>query len=163
MKFFLKQSASVILFMSACVSAVPAVAADHASAADTQEIRDLFLRQAAAATAHDIDAIDRVLAHAAPGQPDPVSFIARSYQFWGREAVMEHFRAIFKGTWRFEPQQDAIRIVPLNADAAHIYAPTKVTFGAAGKLAVTAIFLMSETAIRTPDGWRIATIVPVPA
>ena len=82
------------------------------SAADLAEIRALFLRQAAGETAHDIAAIEAVLARALPGEPDPVNFIARAYRFWGREAVIEHFRAVFTGTWRFEPDEEAIGICP---------------------------------------------------
>jgi hypothetical protein len=132
------------------------------SSADIEEIRALFLRQAAGETAHDIDVIDAVLARSAPGQPDPVNFVARAYCFWGREAVIDHFRTIFAGTWRFEPDQSAIRVIPLGADVAHIYAPTRITAGAAGKQAASFQFLVNEFAIRTPDGWRISAIVPVP-
>jgi hypothetical protein len=67
------------------------------SAADVEEIRTLFLRQAAGETAHDIRVIEAVLAHTPPGQP------------------------------------------------------------------VTHSFLIKEFAIRIPDGWRISSIVPVPA
>ena len=133
------------------------------SSADVAEIRALFLRQAAGETAHDIGAIDAVLARTSPGQPDPVNFVARAYRFWGREAVLEHFRTIFSGTWRFEPDEDAIRVVPLGPDAAHIYAPTLITAGRAEKPASTYQFHVNEIAIRTADGWRISTIVPVPA
>jgi hypothetical protein len=132
------------------------------SATDVEEIRDLFLRQAAGETAHDIQAIDAVLARTLPGQPDPVNFVARAYCFWGREAVIDHFRTIFAGTWRFEPDQGAIRVTALGPDVAHIYAPTRITAGAAGQQAATYSFLINEFAIRTPDGWRISTIVPVP-
>lgn len=142
--------------------ALPARAADSVGPQDLREIRAVFLRQAEAATAHDIDGMDAVFAPAVPGQPDPVSFIARAYSFWGREAVMEHFRVIFRGTWRFEPDQDAIRIIPLGTDTAHIFAPTRVTLDLRGAPA-TVPFLMEEIAIRTPAGWRIATIIPVPA
>ena len=142
--------------------ALPAGAAEAIGPDDLREIRAVFLRQAEAATAHDIGGIDAVLAYAAPGQPDPVSFVARAYRFWGREVVMEHFRAIFRGTWRFEPDQDAIRILPLGADTAQIFAPTRVTLDVNGAPA-TQPFLVEEIAIRTADGWRIATIIPVPA
>jgi hypothetical protein len=133
------------------------------SAADVEEIRNLFLRQAAGETARDIDVIESVLAKAEPGQPDPVNFVARAYRFWGREAVVDHFRTVFAGTWRFEPDEEAIRILPLGADVAHIYAPTRITIGPAGEEAVTHRFLVNEFAIRTAEGWRISTIVPVPA
>ena len=133
------------------------------SAADVEEIRALFLRQAAGETAHDIQVIDDVLARTPPGQPDPVNFVARAYCFWGREAVLDHFRTIFGGTWRFEPDQSAIRVMPLGPDVAHIFAPTRITVGPAGQQAATYPFLINEFAIRTPGGWRISAIVPVPA
>ncbi len=131
--------------------------------ADIRQIRDLFLRQAAAETAHDLAGIDAVLASAVPGQPDPVNFVARAYRFWGRDAVLEHFRTIFKGTWCFEPDLDAIRILPLGPGIAHIYAPTRITAGAAGQPGTTYQFLVNEFAVRTAQGWRITAIVPVPA
>lgn len=129
---------------------------------DLREIRALFLRQAAGETAHDIEVIESVLALAPAGQPDPVNFVARAYTFWGREAVLAHFRDVFAGTWRFEPDEGAMRVVPLGPDTAHIYAPTRITAGAAGRPEATFQFLVNEIAIRTPDGWRISAIVPVP-
>ncbi|MER8632963.1 nuclear transport factor 2 family protein [Mesorhizobium opportunistum] len=133
------------------------------NAADVEGIRALFLRQAAGEAAHDIEVIEAVLARPLPGQPDPVNFVARAYRFWGREAVIDHFRTVFTGTWRFEPDEEAIRVVPLGPDVAHIYAPTRITAGPAGQEAVTYTFLVNEFAIRTPEGWRISAIVPVPA
>jgi hypothetical protein len=133
------------------------------SAADIEEIRNLFLRQAAGETAQDIRVIESVLARTPPGQPDPVNFVARAYRFWGREAVIDHFRTVFTGTWRFEPDEDEIRILPLGPDTAHIYAPTRITVGAAGAESATYNFLVNEIAIRTAEGWRISAIVPVPA
>jgi hypothetical protein len=137
--------------------------ATSASPADIEEIRNLFLRQAAGETAHDIQVIESVLARTQPGQPDPVNFVARAYRFWGREAVIDHFRTTFTGTWRFEPDEDAIRVMPMGPDVAHIFAPTRITAGAAGKEPAVVTFLVNEFAIRTPEGWRISAIVPVPA
>jgi len=133
------------------------------SVADIEEIRKLFLRQAAGETSHDIEVIESVLACTPPGQADRVNFVARAYRFWGRDAVIDHFRTVFSGTWRFEPDQDAIRIVPLGPDTAHIYAPTRITSGDVGKAATTYTFLVNEIAVRTAEGWRISAIIPVPA
>lgn len=129
---------------------------------DLRDIRALFLRQAAAETAHDIEVMDSILARPPAGRPDPVNFVARAYTFWGREAVLDHFRAVFAGTWQFEPDEDAMRVIPLGPDTAHLYAPTRITAGAAGQPAATFQFLVNEIAIRTADGWRISAIVPVP-
>ena len=155
---------SLLAALSLCLlTAVTSAHAADVTATDTQEIRDLFLRQATAETAHDIDALDGMFANGAPGEPDPVSFVARAYRFWGRDAVTEHFRKTFTGTWSIEPDQSAIRIIPLNGDTVQIYAPTRVTLGAAGQPAKTATFLINEFAIRTSKGWKIAAVIPVPA
>jgi hypothetical protein len=151
--------------LAVCLAASAAQAASGGgvTAADTQQIKDLFFRQAAAESAHDINALADILAQPGPGEPDPVSFVARAYRFWGRPAVMEHFRKTFIGTWHMEPLPDQVRIIPLNAQTAQIYAPTRITLGPAGAPATTATFLINEFAIRTPQGWRISAIVPVPA
>ena len=130
---------------------------------DRQEVKAVFLKQAAAATAHDIAAFEQVFAPTPAGQPDPVSFVARAYQFWGRPALIEHFTETFKGVWKFEPDAERVKIIPLTPDTAEIYAPTQVTSGTSSETAKTAPFLVYEVAVRTPEGWRIAAIVPVPA
>jgi hypothetical protein len=153
----------------ALVVATAAHADDRAGSAgrfteqDRQEVKDLFLRQAAAATAHDIVAFEDVFATAAPGQSDPVVLVARAYQLWGKPALLAHFTETFKGVWKFEPDIAQIRIMPLNADVAHLYAPTQITQGANEASARTGPFNVYETAVRTPQGWRIASIAPVPA
>ncbi len=141
--------------------ALPARAGDSVSPGDLQEIRALFLRYAAGESAHDIDAIDATLVHAAPGQPDPVGFVGRAYRFWGREAVMQHFREIFRGTWRAEPELEAMRIIPLGADTAQIFVPTRITFAPGGTV-TTQLFLINKLVLRTAEGWRIAVTVTAP-
>jgi ketosteroid isomerase-like protein len=130
---------------------------------DIHDIRELFLRQADAETSHDIDALDNILIRIEPGQSDPVTFVARAYRFWGRDAVMEHFRKTFAGTWIMQPDTNEIRIIPITGDVAQIYAPCSITMGAPGKPANTTTYLINEFAVRTREGWKISAIVPVPA
>jgi hypothetical protein len=152
-----------VVVLAAANATAYAAATHRFTEKDRQEVKDVFLRQAAAATAHDIVAFERVLASAPPGQPDPIAFVARAYQFWGKPALIEHFKETFKGVWKFEPNVESIKIVPLTADVAQLYAPTQITLGASEASARSAPFLVYEVAVRTPEGWRIASIVPVPA
>jgi hypothetical protein len=130
---------------------------------DLRDVGVLFLRQAAAETAHDVHGMETIILRAAPGEPDPVSMIARAYKFWGREAVIEHFRQTFEGVWAMEPDHAAIRILPITTDVAQIYAPCRITIGAPGRPPTTVAFLINEIAVRTGDGWKICTIIPVAA
>lgn len=155
-------AATVMAFIFA-TPAKAAMAAEDGAAADIQAVRALFLRQAAGATANDIHEMEAVFADAPAGQPDPVSFVARAYRYWGRAAVLAHFRRVFAGTWRFEPDEAAIRVTLLGKDVAQIYAPTRVTVGPVGQPPTVSQFHMTEFALRTSDGWRITTIVAVPA
>jgi hypothetical protein len=145
------------------LAGVTSAYAEGVTSQDTQEVRALVLRKAAAETAHDLDGIAGTLAHAAPGQPDPVTYVARAYRFWGSEAVTVHFQKVFAGTWRVEPDQDAIRITPLNADTVQVYMPARITIGAVGQPATTSTYLINEFAIRTQAGWKIAAVIPVAA
>jgi hypothetical protein len=133
------------------------------SSADEQSVRTLFLTQVAAENAHDIATLDHVLADVSGDRPSPVSFVARAYRFWGKEAVMQHFHEAFAGTWHLEPDVSQLRVVPLGDDTAQLYVPTQVTLGAAGKPATTATFLINQFAVRTPQGWKFTAILPVPA
>jgi hypothetical protein len=154
---------ATVLLAATSARAQSAAPAQGFTDADRQAVRQVFLQQAAAATAHDIVAFERVLVSAPAGQPDPVAMVARAYQFWGKPALVEHFKETFKGVWKFEPDAEHIRILALNADVAELYAPTQITLGTTPALAKTLPFLVYEVAVRTPAGWRIAAIVPVPA
>uniref|UniRef100_E1T9M4 DUF4440 domain-containing protein n=1 Tax=Burkholderia sp. (strain CCGE1003) TaxID=640512 RepID=E1T9M4_BURSG len=160
-----KLFASLLLAVLLSAADVPAFAAPlrQFSEADRAEVKDVLLRQAAAATAHDIVAFEQVLVPVLPGQQDPIAMVARAYQFWGKAALIDHFKETFKGVWKFEPDVQHIKVIPLTPDVAQIYAPTEITLGASSASATTAPFLVYEVAVRTPAGWRIASIVPVPA
>ena len=155
--------ASAVCF-SLLLAMTPAPAgAGAVSPRDMQEIRDLFSSQTKAETDHDLAALNEMFASGYPGQPDPVSFVARAYRFWGKDAVIAHFQKTFAGTWSVEPDETAVRLIPLNDETVQIYAPTRVTIGAPGKAAATSVFLINEFAVRTPSGWKIAAVIPVPA
>ena len=130
---------------------------------DRQEVKDVFLRQAAAATAHDIVAFEGVFASAPAGQPDPVVLVARPYRFWGKPALIAHFKETFKGVWKFDPNVESIKIIPLTADVAQVYAETQITGGPLDAPSKPAPYLVYEVAVRTAEGWRIAAIVPLAA
>jgi ketosteroid isomerase-like protein len=152
---------SAIACTSLFVSDV-SIAAITFTEADQQQVKKIFERQAEAATAHDLDAFDAVFA-APSALGDPVVFVARPYQFWGKPGLIEHFRETFKGVWKFEPDLTKLRVIPLTPDVAQLYAPTQITLGRSPADAHTAAYLVYEIAIRTPAGWRISSIVPISA
>jgi hypothetical protein len=159
-RFFTARLAAAIVV--AAVASSVAYAQEKASG-DGEAVRALFLKQVDAENAHDLVRLDSILADSPDDQSSPVSFVARAYQFWGKKEVMKHFDETFKGTWHLEPDMTRSRIITVSADTMQIYVPTKVTYGASGKDAVTATFLINQFAVRTPQGWRFTAILPVPA
>jgi hypothetical protein len=161
----LKTLASFIaaVFLGTAGTAACAATTDGFDDQDRQAVRDIFLQQAAAATDHDIVAFEHVFASAPAGQPDPIMLVAAAHQFWGKPALIAQFKETFKGVWKFVPDVETIKIVPPSADVAELYAKVQITRGASEPSAKTAPFHVYEVAVRTPDGWRIASIVPVSA
>lgn len=45
---------------------------------------------------------------------------------------------------------------------AHVYVPIVFTIGAAGQEAQTARFLLNQIVVKTSEGWRVASILPIP-
>ncbi|VVE25843.1 hypothetical protein PCA20602_03388 [Pandoraea capi] len=138
-------------------------AATSFSDSDREQVTALFAKQANAATAHDLAAFESVLANPSSDGTDPVVFVARAYRYWGKAALVEHFRETFKGVWKFEPDMAQLRIVALTPDVAQLYAPTQITLGHTDADARTAPYLVYEVAVRTTEGWRIGSIVPIAA
>lgn len=159
------QFKTALYFVIACITLLvsnASIAATSFTETDRQKVKEVFERQAQAATAHDLDAFDAVFA--APSEiGDPVVFVARPYQFWGKSELIDHFRETFKGVWKFEPDLTKLRIIPLTPDVAQIYAPTQITLGHSPADARTAAYLVYEVVVRTPAGWRIGAIVPIAA
>lgn len=132
----------------------PAQTADAGPA----EARALFERFVAAQNAHDAAAVEALLWDS----PDFL-WVTRGQAVWGRAAAMERFRALYRGTWRLEPDMAQFRAVALGPGAAQLFVPVLFTIGAAGQPAQPVRFLMNQTLRREGDGaWRVASILPIP-
>jgi hypothetical protein len=138
--------------------AAMAVGARRAAAqAVNSEARPLFEQFVAAQNAHDTSAVEGMLWNS----PDFL-WITRGEAVWGREAAMERFRALYRGTWRLEPDMAKFRAVALGPEAAQLFVPVLFTIGAAGQPAQQTSFLMNQTLRREGDAWRVASILPIP-
>jgi hypothetical protein len=117
----------------------------------------LFERFVAAQNAHDPAAVEALLWNS----PDFL-WITRGVAVWGREAAMERFRALYRGTWRLEPDMAQFRAVTLGIGTAQLFVPVLFTIGPAGQPAQPTRFLLNQTLRREGDAWLIASILPIP-
>jgi ketosteroid isomerase-like protein len=129
-----------------------------AIAAPEDEVQATFDRFVAAQNAHDIRAVESLLL----GSPNFL-WITRGTPIWGHDSALKHFTALYDGTWRLDPEPSGLKITMIGDGVAQIYVPIIFTIGAPGQPPQQTRFLMNQVLIKTPDGWRVSSILPIPA
>lgn len=142
----------------AAMLALAISAALPARAAPDDEIRAAFERFVAAQNAHDGAAVRALLL-------DSPSFlwITRGTVIWGRDAAMQRFEGNYAGTWNLKPKSSELKVMLLNDGAAQLYVPILFTIGPAGQAAQESWTFINQTLVKTADGWKVASILPIPA
>ena len=128
------------------------------AAASPDEVRQTFERFVAAQNAHDLKAVEGLLV-------DSTDFlwITRGAPIWGREAALKRFKALYEGTWKLAPEAGGLKVVMLGESTAQLFAPISFSIGAPGQPPQTTRFLMNQVLVKTPGGWKVASILPIPA
>jgi ketosteroid isomerase-like protein len=129
-----------------------------AGATPQDEIRATFERFVAAQNEQDLAALKPLLL----ASPDFL-WITRGTPIWGRDAALKRFAALYQGTWHLEPDAASLKIMRIGQDTAQLFVPISFTIGAAGKPAQTTRFLINQMLVRTSAGWRVSSILPIPA
>lgn len=132
--------------------------ASVAGAAPEDEVRAVIDRFVAAQNAHDLAAVGELL-----WDSPQFLWITRGAPIWGRQPALTRFEALYRGTWRLEPALSDLRIMLVADGVAQIYLPIMFTIGAPGQEAQKTRFLMNQVLVKTPMGWKVASILPIPA
>jgi uncharacterized protein (TIGR02246 family) len=120
------------------------------------EVKAIFDKFVAAQNAHDLKAVGEIL------QDSPQMFwITRGQVYLGRDAALKRFGEYYQGTWALEPKVNEIKVIELSPDVTQLYAPTVFRIAAAGQTAQSSLFLLNQIYVRTPGGWRLASIFPI--
>lgn len=122
-----------------------------------EEVRATFDRFVAAQNAHDLAAVEGLL-YDAPG----FLWISRGNPVWGRDASIKRFEGLYQGTWKLSPESSSLKVMVLSDAAAQLFVPIVFTIGGPGQSAADSLFLMNQTLVKTRDGWKIASILPIP-
>lgn len=141
----------LLLAAAAALIALSAVAATP-----QDELRATFDRFVTAQNAHDLKAVEGLLLDS-----PQFLWITRGIPVWGRADALKKFGILYEGTWRLQPDPEAFKVVEIRGDMAQIFVPVVFTIGAPGEQARQALMYLNQTLIRTPAGWKIASILPV--
>ena len=131
--------------------------AGTARAASEDEVKALFARFIAAQNAHDLKAVGELL------QDSPqFLWITRGVPIWGRDAALKRFEALYQGTWSLDPKIDELKAIELQPGVVQLYVPITFMISPAGQTAQPARFLMNQVVVKTADGWKVSSILPIP-
>ena len=129
-----------------------------ATASTEDDVKMVFDAFVAAQNAHDPMAVSNTL-HDSPN----LLWITRGTTVWGKEAALKRFETLYQGTWKLEPEAGALKVMVLGSDTAQVFVPIVFTIGAPGQAAQATRFLMNQILVKTAAGWRVASILPIPA
>jgi ketosteroid isomerase-like protein len=139
------------------LSSLALTAAPLAMASPQDEVRQTFDSFIAAQNGHDVRAVENLLLDSAD-----FLWITRGMPIWGREAALKRFKSLYEGTWDLAPEASP-KVIMVGEVAAQLYVPITFKIGAPGQPAQTTRFLMNQVLVKTPAGWKITAILPIPA
>src|SRR3954454_14565331 len=140
------------------ISLILLAIAGVARAGSEDEVKALFAKFVAAQNAHDLKAVGELL------QDSPhFLWITRGMPIWGRDPALKRFEALYQGTWSLDPKMDELRVTELQSGVAQLYAPITFMIAPAGQTAQPMRFLMNMVLVKAGDGWKVSSILPIPA
>lgn len=82
--------------------------------------------------------------------------------YWGIDDVMQHLYDMYQTPFRIDPDYDEEKVVFLTPEVAETYAPVDITVAYGGQNPVPKPFVMVLLWIKTAQGWRMTTDIPIP-
>ncbi|GEO18342.1 nuclear transport factor 2 family protein [Microvirga aerophila] len=134
------------------------ICAGSAQAGTEDEVKAQFSKFVAAQNAHDLKAVSDTLLDS-----PQFLWITRGAPIWGREAALKRFEALYQGTWSLDPKTDELKVFEVQPGVAQLYVPITFMIAPAGQSAQPTRFLMNQTLVKTPEGWKVSSILPIPA
>ena len=122
------------------------------------EVRAAFARFVEVQNAHDTKALESLLADS-----PQFLWITRGVAIWGRAAALQRFAKLHEGTWRLEPEEALLRVVPIGEGVAQLYVPVTFTTGAQGEAPQRTRVFLNQVLVKTNGAWGVMSIFPVPA
>src|SRR6202040_2869627 len=121
-----------------------------------EEARQFFERFVSAQNAHDLATVGSMLWNS-----EDFLWVTRGVQVRGSKTALNVFGSYYKGTWHLDPDTNQLQATALPDGTVQILVPVTFTRGEPGQAAQQATFLISQTIIRDPNGWHVATILPI--
>jgi hypothetical protein len=126
-----------------------------------QEIKRIYKQLIDAENEHDLPSV-RDLVWNSPS----TLFVAKApvgwHGYWGIDDVMQHLHDMYQQPFRIDPIYGEEKVVFITPEIAETYAPVRITVAYGGQNPVPKPFVMVLIWIQTPQGWKMATDIPIP-
>jgi hypothetical protein len=126
-----------------------------------QEVKAVYKNLIVAENRHDLPTV-RELVWNSPS----TLFVAKapvSWQgYWGIDNVMQHLHDMYQQPFRIDPTYDDEKVVFITPEVAETYVPVQITVAYGGQNPVPKPFVMVLLWIKTSQGWKMTTDIPIP-
>jgi ketosteroid isomerase-like protein len=140
--------------------ALPGVANPHSDGKE-DAIKQIFKQLIDAEDRHDLPSVRAVVWNS----PSAL-FVAKApvgwHGYWGIDDVMQHLHDMYQQPFRIDPIYEEEKVVFITPDVAETYAPVNITAAYGGQNPVPKPFVMVLLWIKTSEGWRMTTDIPIP-
>jgi len=141
----------------AALAAALMICSGSVQAGAEDEVKAQFSKFVAAQNAHDLKAVGDMLLDS-----PQFLWITRGSPIWGREAALKRFEALYQGTWSLDPKTDELKVFEVQPGVAQLYVPITFMIAPAGQTAQPTRFLMNQILVKTPNGWKVSSVLPIP-
>ena len=141
----------------AALTAVLIICAGSVQAGPEDEVKAQFSKFIAAQNAHDLKAVGDMLLDS-----PQFLWITRGAPIWGREAALKRFEALYQGTWSLDPKTNELKVFEVQPGVAQLYVPITFMIAPAGQTAQPIRFLMNQILVKTTEGWKVSSVLPIP-
>lgn len=93
-------------------------------------------------------------------------FVAKApvgwHGYWGIDDVMQHLHDMYQQPFRIDPIYEEEKVAFITPENCGDYAPVRIIVAYGGQNPVLKPFVMVLIWIQTPQGWKMATDIPIP-
>ncbi len=139
--------------------AASAAAQDNSPAGDAA-LRTAFKDLIDAENRHDLPAVEKLVWNS-----QDTLFVAKApvgwKGYWGKSDVMQHFHDLYQTHFQIDPDYPNEKVVHLTPDVAETYVPVNIT-AVYGGFPKPAPFIIVLLWVKSTEGWKMATDIPIP-
>jgi ketosteroid isomerase-like protein len=126
-----------------------------------QEIKHIYKQLIDAENKHDLAEVRELVWNSSS-----TLFVAKApagwHGYWGIDDVMQHLHDMYQLPFRIAPIYEEEKVVIITPDIAETYAPVRITVAYGGQNPVPKPFVMVLIWIKTSQGWKMTTDIPIP-